>query len=340
MPDPATAVAVRIHPSQFPQAIAAALHASLDARQMNHKFHYDTPRQTLRWLRVHQTCSPACTDPAGTALYAQAALAAAQLVRDRDAIDVISLGSGGGQKDAHLLAALDSIHPGVRRRYMPVDVSVGLSLVSRDAALAVGLGSGDIAPFVMDLADTPDWSSALDPVWPAPATRIVLFYGMLPNFIPGTTRERLAALIRPGDLLLVSANLAPGPDYAAGVQSILPLYDNALTADWLIAVLQDLGADRGDAEVRFNVATCPHDSGLLRIEAWAHFLRPTVLAFEDAVHSFNSGDRFQLFFSYRHTPDRVARHLAPAGLQIQQQWTNPAGDEGVFLITRPAASMK
>lgn len=340
MPAPTSPAAVHIHPSQFPQAVAAALQASLRARQMNHNFHYDSPRQTLRWLRVHQSYSPACTDPSGTALYTQAAQAAARLLRDREVIDVISLGSGGGQKDAQLLSALDSVHPGVRRRYMPVDVSVGLSLISRDAALAVGLGSGDITPCVMDLADTPDWSSALDPVLPSPATRIVLFYGMLPNFIPGTTRDRLAALIRPGDLLLVSANLAPGPDYAAGVQSILPLYDNALTADWLIAVLQDLGADRGDAEVRFNVATCPHDSGLLRIEACAHFLRPTVLAFEDAVHSFNSGDRFQLFFSYRHTPDLVAHQLAPAGLQIRQQWTNPAGDEGVFLITRPAVSMK
>jgi uncharacterized SAM-dependent methyltransferase len=301
---------------------------------MNHKFHYDSPRQTLRWLRVHQSYSPACTDPSGTALYTQAAQAAAHLLRNPNAIDVISLGSGGGQKDAHLLSALDSVHPGVHRRYMPVDVSVGLSLVSREAALAVGLQSDDITPLVMDLADTPDWSSALDPVLPNPAARIVLFYGMMPNFIPGTTLDRLAALIRPGDLLLISANLAPGPDYAAGVESIRPLYDNALTADWLIAVLQDLGADRGDAEVRFNVATCPHDSGLLRIEAWAHFLRPTVLAFEDAVHHFSPGDRFQLFFSYRHTPELVARQLAPAGLQIRHEWTNPTGDEGVFLITR------
>jgi uncharacterized SAM-dependent methyltransferase len=327
-------VTVRIHPSQFPGAVAAAMHASLNARRMNHKFHYDTARQTLRWLRVHQAYSPACTDPAGTALYSEAAAAAAVLLRDRDAVDVVSLGSGGGQKDAHVLSALEAIHPGVRRRYVPVDVSAGLALISRDAAMAVGTGANDIVPYVMDLAESPDWLAALAPVLQPQAARLILFYGMLPNFIPGTTRDRLAALLRRGDLLLVSANLAPGPDYAAGVESIRPLYDNALTSEWLLAVLQDLGADREDARIQFSVVPCPDGSGLLRIEACAHFLRPTRLAYEDAVHTFEPGEKFQLFFSYRHTPERVAGQLASAGLQVEQEWLNPAGDEGVFLITQ------
>lgn len=327
-------VAVRFHPTQFPGAVAAAMHASLAARRMNHKFHYDTPRQTLRWLRVHQAYSPACTDPAGTTLYSEAAAAAARRLRNHDDVDVISLGSGGGQKDAHVLAALEAIHPGVRRRYVPVDVSPGLALISRDAAMGVGVEAKDIVPYVMDLAEAPDWAAALTPVLRSNVTRLILFYGMLPNFVPGTTALRLGALLRPGDALLVSANLAPGPDYAAGVESIRPLYDNALTGEWLLSVLQDLGADRGDARVEFSVAPCPTASGLLRIEACAHFLRPTQLAYEDAVHSFEPGEKFQLFFSYRHTAERVARQLAPVGLGIDQQWENPAGDEGVFLVRK------
>ncbi len=327
-------VAVRIHPSQFPGSVAAAMHASLNARRMNHKFHYDTPRQTLRWLRVHQAYSPACTDPAGTTLYSEAAAAAALRLRNHDDVDVISLGSGGGQKDAHVLAALEAIHPGVRRRYVPVDVSPGLALISRDAAMGVGVEAKDIVPYVMDLAESPDWAAALNPVLRSNAARLILFYGMLPNFVPGITALRLGALLRPGDALLVSANLAPGPDYAAGVESILPLYENALTGDWLLAVLQDLGADRGDARIEFSVVPCPDGSGLLRIQACAHFLRPTRLAYEDAVHTLEPGEKFHLFFSYRHTPERVAGHLAPAGLRIEQQWLNPAGDEGVFLITQ------
>jgi len=327
-------VAVRIHPSQFPRRVAAAMHASLKARRMNHKFHYDTVRQTLRWLRVHTAYSPACTDTAGTTLYSKAAIAAATLLRNREDVDVISLGSGGGQKDAHVLSALEAMHPGVRRRYVPVDVSAGLALISRDAALGVGVASQDIVPYVMDLAEAPDWVAALNPVLSSHAARLVLFYGMLPNFIPGTTRDRLAALLRTGDVLLVSANLAPGPDYAVGVESIRPLYENDLTREWLLSVLQDLGVARGDARVEFSVAPCPNASGLLRIEACAHFLRPTRLAYEDAVHAFEPGEKFQLFFSYRHTAERVARQLAPAELVIEQQWQNPTGDEGVFLITR------
>ena len=51
-------VAVSIHPSQFPRAVEAALRDSLRARRMQHKFHYDTPKQALRWLRLHEALSP------------------------------------------------------------------------------------------------------------------------------------------------------------------------------------------------------------------------------------------------------------------------------------------
>jgi len=333
MPDSAIDVAVRIHPSQFPHAVAAAMQESLRSRRMNHKFHYDSPRQTLRWLRVHAAYSPACNDPGGTSLYQQAALAAAAHCPQNRPVDVLSLGSGGGQKDAQLLAALAAVHRDIPRRYIPVDVSVGLTLVSRDVALAAGLRPEDVVPYVMDLAETADWTGALGPVLNPGSTRIILFYGMLPNFIPGITRDRLAALIRPGDVLLFSANLAPGSDYTAGVESIRPLYDNEPTREWLVAVLQDLGAEPGGVHLTFNVAECPHQSGLLRIEAIARFLQPTELAYDGVTHPFQSGDTFLLFFSYRHTPALVARQLAPTGLRIRHQWINPAGDEGVFLAS-------
>ena len=57
-------VSVLIHPSQFPGAIEASLRESLRTREMNHKFHYDTPKQTQRWLRLHEAFSPARTDSA------------------------------------------------------------------------------------------------------------------------------------------------------------------------------------------------------------------------------------------------------------------------------------
>jgi len=82
---------------------------------------------------------------------------------------------------------------------------------------------------------------------------LITFFGMIPNFEPQLILPRLAALVRPADHLLFSANLAPGSDYAAGVRQVLPLYDNALTRDWLMTFLTDLGVERDDGELRFSI---------------------------------------------------------------------------------------
>lgn len=327
-------VPVRIHPSQFPDAVAEALRASVRERRMDHRFHYESPLQARRWLRVHTAYSPACTDPKGTALYADAASAAAERLAGHGPIDVISLGSGGGAKDARLLAALGRDRRDDALRYIPVDVSPGLALTSRQAALGVGLGPGQVIPCVADLAGIPDWAAEYETVLRTGARRMVLFYGMLPNFPPETTTDRLAGLLRPGDLLLLSANLAPGGDYPAGVRSVQHLYDNPPTREWLSTVLHGLGAGPGDFEVRVRVAPCPFGSGLLRIEARAVFTRPTEIAFEDAAIHLGPGDDFLLFYSYRHTPEIVDRHVGRAGLRTAARWIHPAGDEGVFLAER------
>jgi hypothetical protein len=89
---------------------------------------------------------------------------------------------------------------------------------------------------------------------------------MIPNFEPRNILPRLAALIRPRDQLLFSANLASGQDYRAGVERILPLYDNALTRDWLSTWLFDLGIDPDAGTIRMDVEM-DDASNLLRIAA-------------------------------------------------------------------------
>ena len=326
-------VAVLIHPSQFPAAIEEAFCASLQSRRMNHKFHYDTPKQSLRWLRVHEAFSPARQDLSCRAAYDLGADAAARLL-GRGAIDVVSLGCGGGQKELGLLRTLRTLHPKRRVRYVPTDVSVSLTLIARDAALAVGLSPGDCAPLVLDLARTQDWGEALQPVIAPGVQRVVAFFGMLPNFSPSEALPRLAGLLGPKDVLLVSANLAPGNNYAAGVRQILPSYANALTGEWLFSVLADLGVAKEDGRMEFRVARCPEGSGLLRVEADFVFRRACVLHYGGREWRCKRGERFRLFFSYRHTPERVKEMFVQHGLLVQKQWLNTAGDEGVFLLQR------
>jgi len=133
--------------------------------------------------------------------------------------------------------------------------------------------------------------------------------------------------------LLFSANLAPGTDYAAGVRRILPLYDNALTRDWLMTFLLDLGVERDDGNMRFAIEDDP-GSGLKRITAHFHFNRPRQITVESETFDFRAGEIIRLFFSYRHTPMLVRTLLERYGLKVTDQWITKSEEEGVFLVRR------
>jgi len=113
-------------------------------------------------------------------------------------------------------------------------------LVARQTALAV-LPEKNCFPFVCDLATADDLPANLGSRFTFHVSRITTFFGMIPNFEPQIILPKLASLVRPKDLLLFSANLAPGNNYAAGMKKILPQYNNPLTRDWLMTFLLDLG---------------------------------------------------------------------------------------------------
>src|SRR5664279_4101469 len=250
-------VQVAIHASQFPDNVQRALIESLRTRQVNHKFHYDSVKQTQQWLSLHQVFSPSRTDADCAATYdcSFAAVTAAVSRSGARRVHLIGLGCGGGQKDTRLLRLLQD--SAKKQFYTPSDVSTAMVLVAWQAATAV-VPPQDCFPLVCDLSSADDLPAVLDALPVPNAARLVTFFGMIPNFEPQVILPRLASLLRAADSLLFSANLAPGPDYADGVQSILPLYDNALTRDWLMTFLLDLGVAAADGELRFTVEDDPN----------------------------------------------------------------------------------
>jgi uncharacterized SAM-dependent methyltransferase len=312
---------VTIHASQFPENVRRDLIASLVTRRVNHKFHYDSVRQTQKWLALHQAHSPSRNDADCADTYDRAFAEAVKQIAAKE-IHVIGLGCGGGQKDARLLELLKT--SGREIFYTPCDVSVAMTLVARQAALAV-VPEPNCFPFVCDLATADDLPATFDP---RPST-LVTFFGMIPNFEPEEILPKLAALVRPQDFLLFSANLAPGADYAAGMKKIFPQYDNALTRDWLMAFLLSLGVENGDGELRFTIETGA--AGLQRVVARFHFTRDCRIAVETDEFKFRSGESLQLFFSYRYTPELVQKNLARHGLTVRAQWLTKSAEEAVFL---------
>jgi L-histidine Nalpha-methyltransferase len=359
---------VRIHASQFPDKVRRDLLESLRTRRVNHKFHYDSVKQTQQWLALHRAYSPARNDADCRAVYDRAFKAAAARIEAK-AAHVIGLGCGGGQKDARLLKLLQT--GGREIFYTPCDVSPAMVLVARQTALAI-VAEGNCFPFVCDLVTANDLPAVLDSRLPPHASRLITFFGMIPNFEPPIILPKLASLVRPKDFLLFSANLAPGTDYATGMEKVLPQYDNPLTRNWLMTFLLDLGIGHGDGNLRFKIDNCrsrgaclavagrrrneaPTENSairnpqsaiderlltssptrdeieLKRIEANFHFTRRCRVAVESETFDFRPGEIIRLFFSYRYTPDRVRQILARYDLTVCNQWITKSEEEGVFL---------
>ena len=321
---------VTVHRSQFPERVRDDLLASLRTRRVNHKFHYVSVKQTQKWLALHQALSPARTDAAVVALYDRAFTETVPRITAPQ-VHVIGLGCGGGQKDTRLLRQLQAA--GRQVAYTPCDVSVAMTLVARQTARDA-IPELPCFPLVGDLAAADNLIPALTVSAPPTAARVITFFGMLPNFEPGQILPRLAALVRSDDTLLVSANLAPGPDYAAGLRRILPQYDNPLTRDWLLTFLLDLGFERGDGELRFTVEADPAGSGLKRVAARFHLTRPREVIVAGEPVAFQSGESIQLFFSYRHQAASLGTLLAGYGLGILRAWVAPSEEEGVFHVQK------
>lgn len=316
-------VNVTIHSSQFPDKVRRDLLESLRTRAVNHKFHYDSVKQTQKWLALHQAYAPSRNDADCAKIYDSGfAAAAAELGSKR--IHVIGLGCGGGQKDTRLLRLLRE--SGKEISYTPCDVSTSMVLTARRTALAV-LPEDNCFPLVCDLTSADDLPAAFAPRHPA----MVTFFGMIPNFEPEMILPKLAAIISSENRLLFSANLAPGKDYAAGVKKILPQYDNALTRDWLLAFLFDLGVEAGDGELHFIIEDV---KGLKRIVARFEFLRSRAITVEEEQFKFRPHDSVQLFFSYRYTPSVAQEHLQKHGFEVLGQWITRSQEEGVFLCRR------
>jgi uncharacterized SAM-dependent methyltransferase len=328
-------VPVAIHSSQFPQNVRRELVASLQRRQINHKFHYDSIKQSQKWLTLHQAWSPARTQKDCADMYDRS-FAGLCAHLEPGSVNVVGLGCGGGQKDARLLELLKKA--GNRVAYTPVDVSLPLVLTAREAALTL-IPESPCYPLVCDLGNATDLPQVLDELMIGQSSglpssrRVFTFFGMLPNFEPDLILPRLVSLFQPGDLLLLSANLAPGNVYASGVQQILPQYDNELTRDWLLTLLLDLGMEKQDGELRFAVEDiCARGLEFKRVTADFQFLRPRELQLGDHHFAFRAHEKLRLFFSYRHTPELVRKLLSSYGLTILQQWVAESGEEGVFLV--------
>ncbi|MDB6057527.1 MAG: hypothetical protein JWO95_1371, partial [Verrucomicrobiales bacterium] len=287
-----------------------------------HKFHYDSYKQAEKWLALHEAYSPARNkDVDCLRIYNDAFRAA--INRTQRNVHVVGLGCGGGQKEAALLKLLNE--RGSEVAYSPSDVSLALVLAARTNAFGF-VDEPKCWPVVCDLAKTDDLLQLFGQ-HESSASRVVTFFGMIPNFEPDAIVPKLRSVLRANDVLLFSANLAPGDDYELGVRQILPQYDNDLTKDWLLTLLLDLGVERTDGDVVFGI----EETRYKRVVANFVFSNAREIRLGTERFVFEAGSRVRLFFSYRYQPKHVVGLLKEQGIEVVEQFVTDSQEEGVFV---------
>jgi uncharacterized SAM-dependent methyltransferase len=140
-------VTLTFHDSQYPARLAEQVCQGLGARKLPGKLLYESSAQAQRWLAYHQAYSPSRTEPTLLALYDQAFQAALQALSP-SALHYISLGCGGGNKDALFLQQAAPHCPALI--FTPMDTSAAL-VVETLLRIHSALPMLTTAPLVVDL---------------------------------------------------------------------------------------------------------------------------------------------------------------------------------------------
>ena len=331
----ATFEQVFVHPSQFPDQVYQDYLVSFSGKQINHKFHYDSVKQSQKWLKIHQEYSPSRTNLDCVDAYEKCFQKTAETLDKFSSLQLIGLGSGGGTKDSLLLSYLSNQQ---KREliYYPLDVSLSLAIISAQKARS-SLTELSVQPIVCDLLHADDLMLQIQKR-DEQERRIITFFGMIPNFYPQQIFPILNNFLTEGDLLLLSANLAPGSDYVQGIEKILPQYNNDLTKDWLITVLEDIGVNRENGNIKFGIKDDEENPNLKRVNADFELNNDVNFKLDEQLIEWKSGEKIGLFFSYRYTTAKLQEILSSYGINILNYWEAANQEEGVYLCQKGRSS--
>ena len=323
-------ITLTFHESQYPEPVAMQCRQGLHARKLPGRLLYDSPAQAQRWLAYHQAYSPSRTEPELLALYEQSFEASIAALTGRP-LHYVSLGCGGGNKDA--LFVRRALDRGGALHVSPTDTSAALVLETM-LRLQGTFPALSASPLVVDLGAEPDLAPWLAQQETDGARRVFGCFGIIPNFDYAALLSYLWRLMRPDDLLLLSANLSPGPYGSAAAQRILPQYDNPHARAWFAGLLDSLGFAGSDLRLSVQARPLREDGHVWRIQADARVLRDVHMVLYEESFDFRKGEALEVFFSNRFTPVALPQVLGDAGFDVRQTWVIDSQEEGIYLCRR------
>jgi uncharacterized SAM-dependent methyltransferase len=325
---------VTIHPSQQPDQIEDQVARALKSRRLPAKLHYLTPQQARRWLEVHAAYAPSGAIAGATAgAYGRVFDDLAQRINGRP-VQVVSLGCGGGQKDARLLRALDTAC--CPARYLAVDAGLSLVLIASDA-VASAVPACLIRRLVADLDALDDWRDHLERGGERDELQLFCAFGITPNSDADLLIERIARQTVPGDLLLISANIHDPDDPKHCLRAILKQYDNPQTRRWLTTFFADLDWPVTPGQLVFGLH---EQESPARISATLTLPRPQATTIGTDTFEVPAGECLQVFFSNRFRPGDLTALLHRHGFSCYHYTETANAAEAVWSAQRISESSR
>ena len=245
--------------------------AELEARRLPERFFYWFPLSLRAWLDL-------CSDGAYKNYrrsYNLVATHSADLLShlSQEKVEVISLGSGQGDKDVLILKALAKA--GFDVSYKPVDASQGLLEIACVTAVQENIPTLGIKANLTD----PSHLQIIAPPKSDKQTRLfILLGGTLGAFDPANYIATLRNLMAPDDFLIVDGEIYNPSQTVAG-------YDNPLNRQFAFAPLTTLGLTDDDGDLIFEMEEDGDLPGLYRLAK--HFRANSALTIQMAGQTFS-----------------------------------------------------
>jgi hypothetical protein len=304
---------VWVHPSRWLNAVSERRRTALSAGAIPPEFLYSGYRQSQLWRTVARHHVPPGLDSFYRTTFSR--------LPSGKWIHLVALGAGGAEKERCLQEKIGA------RLATALDVSEALAVLSAQQLYpAFPEPPRPVAADLTRFADLPEWLSTFD----GDASRLYTAFGLTPNLSPSDLDPILATFLRPGDELLISANLME----EGRIDSILPQYDNPETRAWLNEVLVQWGIAPHLSAL--TIAFEPLDGACGRILAQTAWRQNITLEWEGGEFHAQAGQPLTVFSSLRYTSEGFAARLRAAGFSLTSQSTSDCGQEGVWQVSRIA----
>ena len=264
---------------------------------------YSHPSLGRLWKKAHLSYSPVLQRTELQRLYRLPATRIRKHFGCRS-YSLLALGCADGTKESLLLKKLPK----------PV------SLLALDTNLSLARRAARRLPAFQKAAHRADLTSSLSLQFLSsrlsPHPTLITLFGVLPNLNPLPLLRSIRRLMKKDDLLLFSANLAPGQSAHTVALRILPQYDNPPTRNWLEAAILRYRPKLPKGHLEFGVFPDPKQKTLARIEA--RWISP------HKIHT--------VFSSRRPTSSQVEAWIRSAHMRKLERYLDSLGEEGLWLV--------